>query len=643
MREATGTGTGTGAGAGEAVASIERNRARLERYESAAEQSLGDGRLEDAAACAIAAAQAAWALHPGRFASPRLEAVLFAAGRRLATGDDGSPRAPGAAAGRVLHVMTEAYASGGHTNIVRHWTRTDAARRHAVVATDHGGELEPVFGPPAPNCELLPSLRRETPLTERALELRALAADAELIVLHVHPYDAMALMAFPPGLPRPPIVFSNHADHCFWLGRGLADVLVDHRPAGTAIAVERRGIEPERCLPLPLPAPAAPDTRAAAGRAQTRASLGVPPEAVLVLTVGSAYKYVAEGERHLAALVAPVVQRSPRAIVLAVGPSDDGPWLEARTRTGNRVQALGPVGGLGALDAAADVYLESYPCSGGTCLTEAASAGLPVLTYAPDPQEAEILGTTPSERFQRATDPAAYRRKLERLVTSPGHRRQWSQAARAWAEEACAEEPWLERLEAVDAAAAEARPATAADPEAWPAEPITARDIHVTGLYARAPGFSEAEDVAAAQFELAARSPAARACFDRLSGRARRPELARPYGLAVAAPPADGEALAALVAELRLLVRAGVAGAIALTVAPGEVEAAVAHLEPLLETGGDLPVDLVPSDDPAALLADGRLVVRQPGDAWGDAPEAAGCPVHECAPAAGVPAGARAK
>ena len=624
-----------------AVASIERNRARLDRYELAAERLLAAGRTEDAAACAVAAAQAAWALHPGRFASPRLEAVLFAAGRSLAA-DGRTGASPGPAAGRVLHVMTEAYAAGGHTNIVRHWTRTDAGRRHAVVATDHAGDLEAVFGPAAPNCELLPSLSRDTPLTERALELRALAGDAELLVLHVHPYDAIPLMAFPPGSPRPPIVFSNHADHCFWLGRGLADVLVDHRPAGTAIAVERRGVEAERCLPLPLPAPAAPDARAAAGRAQTRASLGVPPEAVLVLTVGSPYKYAAEGERHLARLVAPVVQRNRRAVVVAIGPADDGEWRAARERTGGRVHALGPVGGLGALYAAADVYLESYPCSGGTCLTEAASAGLPVLTYAPDPHEAEILGTTPSERFQRAADPGAYRRKLERLVSSPGHRRQWSQAARAWAEEACAVEPWLARLEAVYAAAAAARPAEAADPAPGAQEPVTSRDLHVAGLYAPGPGFEEAEDVTASQFELAARSAAVRGCFDRLSGRDRRPEMVRPHALAVAAPPREAEALAVLVTELRLLVRAGVAGATAITVAPGDVEAVVARLEPLLDAGTDLPVDLVPSDDPAALLGPGRLVVRQPGDAWGAAPEAAGAPVHHCAPDRGVLAGAGA-
>ena len=52
---------------------------------------------------------------------------------------------------------------------------------------------------------------------------------ADLIVLHVHPYDVVALAAANlPGV-RPPVVLENYADHAFWLGVGGADRVCGRR------------------------------------------------------------------------------------------------------------------------------------------------------------------------------------------------------------------------------------------------------------------------------------------------------------------------------------------------------------------------------------------------------------------------------
>jgi hypothetical protein len=312
-------------GLDEELGEIASHAAALERFERAAEATLAAGRLEEAAACAASGAWVAWHNHPGRFASERLESLCFEIGRRL-EGRASAASPPVVDGGeRVLHVLTEAYAVGGHTGIVRHWTSRDASRRHRVLATGQGPQSQAQFGPPAPGVELGPWMSPGASLLERALALRTAAVEADLVVLHVHPFDVVPLLAFPPGLPRPPIVFSNHADHCFWLGRGLADVCVDHRPAGTRIATERRGIDPARCVILPLPTgEAGADAKTA--RARVRAQLGLPEGAVVALTVGSPYKFDVEGQAHLAELVTPVVQRCRDAVVLAVGPSDEGRW-----------------------------------------------------------------------------------------------------------------------------------------------------------------------------------------------------------------------------------------------------------------------------------------------------------------------------
>jgi len=600
------------------LAELARNRRVLERLEEAAEALLASGADEDAAVAALYAGRIAWSNHPGRFASPRLEAVCAAIGRRL----DAPPPAPPAPAEgrpeRVLHVVTEAYRFGGHTRILRRWARLDGAREHRVVLTDSVNDPADALGADAGGLEVLASLTPGTPLLRRAAELRAAAAWADLIVLHVHPYDVIGLIAFPVGMARPPIVFSNHADHCFWLGRSVADVATDHRPAGAAIAAERRGVDPARLVALPLPPEPAPDpAEVAAHRARTRAKLGLGERDVLVLTIGAPYKYAAEGRDHLLDLVAPVLRRAGHAQLVAFGPEEEGPWRSAAHRTGGRVRALGFAAPLDPVYAAADVYLESYPCSGATCLRDAAAAGLPVLSYAPDPVEAEVLGTAPSPAFRRAGTAAEYATALEKLLRSPAERAEWGARARAHVEEEAA--TWGERLEAVYAAARAAAPVGEV-PGLRPDEPAepTPRDLEVLRLHSRADTLydpAHAERLTA-QIALAARSPAVRARFGRLLGPGGRPELRQPARLAVAAPPLAAEALAALVEELEAMVAAGLVEGGAVAVAPSGVDAAAAALGPLADARPGLALDLVVTDSPTALLGPDRIVVRQPGDGW---------------------------
>jgi hypothetical protein len=108
------------------------------------------------------------------------------------------------------------------------------------------------------------------------------AADA--VVLHVHPFDAVAPLALADREGRPPVLLVHHADHCFWLSPRVPDLVVSTRRAAAGTAVERRGVAPERSavLPVPADAPAAlPD------RARARRELGLPPEARVLVAMAS--------------------------------------------------------------------------------------------------------------------------------------------------------------------------------------------------------------------------------------------------------------------------------------------------------------------------------------------------------------------
>ena len=79
-----------------------------------------------------------------------------------------------------------------------------------------------------------------SPLFVRAQWLRALASrDFDLVILHTAPNDPVSLAAF--GVSDgPPVALGNHADHIFWLGASVSDVLFNLRPVGARLSENRR-------------------------------------------------------------------------------------------------------------------------------------------------------------------------------------------------------------------------------------------------------------------------------------------------------------------------------------------------------------------------------------------------------------------
>ena len=603
------------AGDAEAIAAHDALVRRIERAAGAA------GSAEDGAACAQAAAHVAWFNHPGRFASRDLERILGEAACEL----PGVPATPAADPRRVLHVLTEGYDTGGHTRLAWRWMLQDATRTHGLAVTRH----RPV---PRPLLEALAARGAESieipgpgaSLLQRAARLREIAAGYDVVLLHIHPDDPVPSLAFGGGHPRPPVVFVNHADHCFWLGREVADLVVSHREVGSKLSVERRGVPAERTAILPLPL----GSSAAAPRAdrdQARRALGIEPGQVVLLTVGDAYKFGPVGGAHFLDAAESVVATHPEAVLLAVGPAaDDARFADAARRTGGRVRALGTLSGIDHLYAAADVYLESYPCSSATAVREAAAHSTPVVTFAPDPVESEMLGSDVSlaSAWQRATDVDGYAAILSGLIRDPGARERWRSAAAAAVEE-CDDHAWTRLVGDLYARAAMLGPVAAGE-LAEPAAVSTRYDAIVHRIHAmngKNIPLSHAEGTAAI-LEVAAHSAPARNAFGSLCGVLGRPERRLRYAVALAAPGPDRASVNATVEEFRRLSATGVAETLRMNVSAAAVDAVVPLVEAALAAGPDVDVDLDVVEDPLHGYGPGTLLVTAPNDAFGDLPAA---------------------
>ena len=347
-----------------------------------AESELVAGRHEQAAAWCRLAARLAQNFAVSRLASPELESVLGRLGRAVIkrSGESSLHPVVGDAPRPCLHVLTEAYSTGGHTALCRRWIEAVSELAHSVVLTGQSLAAVPAVLAQAAVSSggLVHSLDPSRGLVGRAEDLASLAAGYDLVVLHIHMWDPVAPIAFAsPG--GPPVVLVNHADHVFWLGAQTPDLVLNIRPSGEDACVKNRGRSQDACLRFPLPLPTPPLQKQKLTET-VRRELAIPDDSALLLTIGSAYKYNPTPELDFFRAVEQVLAAAPTAHLLAIGPDPSEPrWAHLQHITKGRARALGRKDDIVPYLAAADVYLEGFPFGSLTALLEAGLSGLPAV------------------------------------------------------------------------------------------------------------------------------------------------------------------------------------------------------------------------------------------------------------------------
>lgn len=401
------------------------------------------GNFDAAAAYGQIAANFAWLNHTGEFASPELEQLL---GRVAPRGPSARSRhaRPGKRR-KVLHVLTEGYATGGHTQAVSCWIEQDQSSDHLVCISRQATSRTPK--------KLLERLRSKQDLihlstwpgglVRRAMRLRALAAEVDVVLLHTHPYDVVPVLAFAGGFPVP-VIYVNHADHVFWVGASVSSVVMNMRESGHVLSVSRRGIERARSLIMSRPLRVAGRTL---GKEEARRQLGIRDDQILIFTAADEPKYEPIWSPTFVDLLIPVIRQNTNAVLLAAGPSMTGQWEIAAQQTGGRIRALGRLNGVSVYQQAADIYIDSYPFSSLTSLIEAGSMEVPAVTFRGHPEECAILGSDSpglDEFILKAHDLEEFVKTLQALIDSPSERQRLGRALAAAIRDTHTGAQWLQ-------------------------------------------------------------------------------------------------------------------------------------------------------------------------------------------------------
>ena len=197
------------------------------------------GDVERVLRAATVAANYAWLAPVGLLSDVRLERIVVHAVRgSAAVSVDGSRRT-----GRVLHVLSEGYPTGGHTRQVWRWIERDERISDVVLTNQRGPVPDRLVEAVRASGGQLHDLRSTAEsFLDRARAVREHMDRADVVVLTVHPYDAVALAAVNLPGSRPPVIYANHADLSYWLGVGAADLLCDWRDAARALDVGQRAV-----------------------------------------------------------------------------------------------------------------------------------------------------------------------------------------------------------------------------------------------------------------------------------------------------------------------------------------------------------------------------------------------------------------
>lgn len=348
-----------------------------------------NGDLELAVAWTKIAAHFAFVRHPGIYTSLELENLLVNIAQQISAPSDltsaftlDKSNIPGKM--RFLFVITESYGTGGHSSFIARWIRNNCDKSvNSIVTTAQTAPLpdlidEAIQDSGGWSCSLIEKSQK---FVEQALFLRSISQRwADVVVLMVHPYDPLPTLAY--GIDGgPPILYVNHADHAFWLGTSIADVIVDYHSSANVLSKKRRGVQDSKLLPIPLTKIVLPDPNFV-----NRKALGFSDEDVILLTIAREEKFYPFDEYDFLKVMVEVLKKHKNAKLIAVGPQQKGRWQDASAAANGRIYALGTVDRL-ILEKyfnIADMYLESFPCGSGTSILEAGQHGLPLLGLAID-------------------------------------------------------------------------------------------------------------------------------------------------------------------------------------------------------------------------------------------------------------------
>jgi len=196
----------------------------------------------------------------------------------------------------------------------------------------------------------------------------------EKAFLHLHPASVVAVTLWN-ALPQTTRYMINLTDHAFWLGTKCIDFSLEFRDYGYTVSLEKRGLSPKQLLVQPY----YPIT-------DCQPFKGFPIElttnSIIIFTGGAFYKIYGEKGAFFN-IMAKLLEQHPQVIILLAGNGDAKPINKfiAKNKFQDRLFLIGNRTDINYVFANCDIYLSTFPLTGGLMGQYAAINSKPILAY----------------------------------------------------------------------------------------------------------------------------------------------------------------------------------------------------------------------------------------------------------------------
>ena len=302
-----------------------------------------------------------WMNHDGFYQDDEIEAVIEQ--KVLQSNSYFSPGFSGKNAGTVL-IASELYSSGGHSAVVMNWMKAfcNDGDHKLLISRSMTEKIEESLIGAGVSYHLC--INQGVRLVN---EILWHTENAVQIVLHIHPSDIVCAIAGKILMRAgKKIIFYNHADHVFTYGISSANTVCEVSSYGMALN-KRTGRFKNSCyLGIPI------NFRELQKDTPYPYSEG-SADATTVLSCGDSNKY-APSNVFFGEFIDCLLLKKPNTTVLLVGPTGEESWWGDHVkRWKDSVQFLGRLDHdkYAAIMNMADVYVDSFPITGGTAFPEA--------------------------------------------------------------------------------------------------------------------------------------------------------------------------------------------------------------------------------------------------------------------------------
>ena len=199
----------------------------------------------------------------------------------------------------------------------------------------------------------------------------------EKAFLHLNPSSVVAISVWN-SLKEVARYLVNLTDHAFWLGTKCIDYSLEFRNYGCTVSYEKRNLSEDQLLIQPY-----------YPIMQCKPFIGFPSQiaddAIKIFTGGSYYKMYGKSDFFLK-LLKLLIELDSKIVILLAGHGHDGPIKQfiSDNKYQRRLFLLGSRPDITHVFEHCDIYLSTYPLTGGLMGQYAASLAKPILSYTSD-------------------------------------------------------------------------------------------------------------------------------------------------------------------------------------------------------------------------------------------------------------------